>query len=238
MNFLDILKSIEQAIYEIALWLILIPITIFKILARPAAVPEYIRAELMKEDKKQFQDRMSPLMLWLLMVVVPGYMFIKYFYPDLPAYLTAKPENYLFYIAITCVSILLTPALLIHALQRKKFDRESFKESFYVQCYIQAPVSFLLILLIGTMKYNHFNFDAFDQDSYIPFFNKMNGWKDIFLVPFAGLFLFLAFLEIKLIMKTGRSVSTAIGLVVLCLFIVGFVMIAAAGLSYVLFYGL
>src|SRR5258708_274790 len=128
MNFLDILKSIEQAVYEIALWVILIPKTIFKILFHPTKIQEYIHTELQKDEKNQFADNMSPVVLWLLLVVIPSYMIIKHFVTDLPLYMSNRPENYLFYVTSALVSFLLTPALLIHLFDKKKFERDSFKE--------------------------------------------------------------------------------------------------------------
>ena len=237
MNFLDILKSIEQAIYEIALWFILIPKTIFKIVVHPADVPAYIREELKKEDKKQFNDQMSPILLWLLMVILPVYMSAKYFYHGLPAMIRDKPQNYFFYIAVIFISFLLTPAGLIHILNKNKFERDSFKESFYVQCYLQSPMSFLLILWLGLMKYWRYSFNASDNKDYIPIVNSINGWKDLLVIPLIGVLFFYAFIEVKLIMKTGKSVGDAIGLLLLSCVIVFFLMLVAGGVSYILFYG-
>jgi len=153
MNFLDILKSIEQAVYEIMLWVIMIPKTIFKIIRYPSKVPDYIQAELEKDEKKQFADNMSPVILWLLLVIIPAYMLIRHFFTNLPQYITSKPENYLFYITTICISFLLTPALVIHLFDKKRIDRDSFKNSFYIQCYLQSPVSFLWTNEISELQF-------------------------------------------------------------------------------------
>jgi hypothetical protein len=247
VNFLNIIRSVEQFVYEIALWIVLIPKTIYKILVHPGTIKEYVESELAKEEKKQFEDQMSPILFWLMLVVIPSYTSIRYLFKDIPTneiteLITKKPENYLFYITSTLLSSILTLALLVQIVAKRKFNKESFKSSFYIQCYLQAPFVFGIIFLLMCMKILHYNFHAMDNNAvenfeYVFFFNKINGWKDIFLIPIIVLFSYFSYIEVRLIIKSGLSTGYAIASYVLCLYAWVFLMCITAGLGYILFIG-
>ena len=237
MTFFNILNSIEQAIYEIALWFILIPKTFFKVLVYPGKTLQYVKTELQKEQKEQFADLMSPIIFWLLLIILPAYMMIKHFVRGIDTFIGPRPENYILFITMTLVSFLITPVFLAHVFEKKKIDRESFKESFYVQCYLQTPVGFIIMICLGIMKTMKYNFKALDQDNYMPLLNTVNGWKDWLLIPLCLSFCYLAFIEIKMMRQQGKSLSRAILILILSLFVVGFVMILTGSLGYILSYG-
>ncbi len=237
MTFFNILNSIEQAIYEIALWFILIPKTFFKSLVYPGRVQQYVKEELLKEEKEQFSDLMSPIIFWLLLFVVPAYMMIKHFSAGAAAFIGAKPENYILFVTMTLVSFLITPIFLMHAFEKKKINRESFKEAFYIQCYLQTPIGFVIMICVGIMKTIKYNFDALQQDGYTPLFNTINGAKDWLLIPLCLSFCYLAFVEVKMMRQQGRSLSQAILIIILSLLGVGFVMLVTGWIGYILSYG-
>jgi hypothetical protein len=238
MSFFDISKSIEQVVYSIALWVILIPKTIYLVLFHPAKIPGYIQTELRKEEKEQFSDQVSPLIFWLLLVVVPAYMIIRNFAANLPEFALNKPENYFYYILSTLLAFLLTPAIIFHFAEKKSFNRDALKESVYLQCYLQSPFALMMILLCGLLKYLHYDFNAMNAEAYQFLFNKVNGWKDlIFFV--VGIFpIYVAYLEYKILKLTGKPAGRALGLVLLSGFLSMFAMFITAGLGYILFYGI
>src|SRR5215510_6159742 len=66
-----LLKSLEGAVFEIALWVLRLPKTFLQILRRPVWVFDYTTAELAKPEADRFDDYLSPVAFWLLIAVGP-----------------------------------------------------------------------------------------------------------------------------------------------------------------------
>lgn len=70
MDFIRILRSLEEFLYEVMTWLVFYPRTLLRTAFRPIQVLEYSRAELRKPEEEQFQDTLSaPLFLMLSLVI-------------------------------------------------------------------------------------------------------------------------------------------------------------------------
>lgn len=70
MDFIRILRSLEEFLYEVMTWLVFYPRTLLRSAARPIEILEYSRAELRKPEEEQFQDALSaPLFLMLTLVI-------------------------------------------------------------------------------------------------------------------------------------------------------------------------
>ena len=76
MDILKLMESIEELLYRIALWIVLLPRTIWFILSRPNQVYPYVAAELEKEPDKRFEEFMSPVLFWVLAALVPHMMLL------------------------------------------------------------------------------------------------------------------------------------------------------------------
>ena len=76
MDILKLMESIEELLYRIALWIVLLPRTIWFILSRPNQVFPYVAAELEKEPGKRFEEFMSPVLFWVLAALVPHMMLL------------------------------------------------------------------------------------------------------------------------------------------------------------------
>jgi hypothetical protein len=70
MDFIRILRSLEEFLYEVMTWLVFYPRTLLRTAFRPIEILEYSRAELRKPEEEQFQDTLSaPLFLLLSLVI-------------------------------------------------------------------------------------------------------------------------------------------------------------------------
>lgn len=70
MDFIRILRSLEEFLYEVMTWLVFYPRTLLRTLLWPIQVLEYSRTELRKPEEEQFQDTLSaPLFLMLSLVI-------------------------------------------------------------------------------------------------------------------------------------------------------------------------
>lgn len=70
MDFLKILKSFEDFVYEALIWLILLPKTLVRIVLRPRQMVAYVQAEQTREGDDRYGDAISPPLLLILCVLV------------------------------------------------------------------------------------------------------------------------------------------------------------------------
>ena len=70
MDFMRILRSLEEFLYEAMTWLVFYPRTFVRAALHPIGTLEYSRAELRKPEEDQYQDSLSaPLFLMLTLVI-------------------------------------------------------------------------------------------------------------------------------------------------------------------------
>lgn len=82
MDFIRILRSLEEFLYEVMTWLVFYPRTLLRTALHPITVLDYSRAELRKPEEEQFQDTLSaPLFLMLTMVISHGIEMALHLHP-------------------------------------------------------------------------------------------------------------------------------------------------------------
>lgn len=69
------LEGFEKLAYDVLLWLILVPKTLYKVVTNPSWVPDYVAKELADNEKARFDDFISPVILLLLASIVPFAIF-------------------------------------------------------------------------------------------------------------------------------------------------------------------
>src|SRR5688572_3994391 len=70
MNFFNLLKSLDELLYEIMSWLIFYPVTLWQGLTRPLKMMDYSDAEQGDAEEKQYTDTLSPPLFLLLTLVI------------------------------------------------------------------------------------------------------------------------------------------------------------------------
>lgn len=71
-NIANVLEDFEKLAYKILMWVILVPKTVVKVVVDPGFVPEYVRGELKAEKGKQFDEYISPMLLYLGVTLLPA----------------------------------------------------------------------------------------------------------------------------------------------------------------------
>src|SRR5688572_7459009 len=83
MDFLKILRSLEEFLYEVMSWLAFFPRTLLRILLHPVAVSRYAAMQLRQPKDSQFAEMISPpLMLILSILVAHGLEMVFAATPD------------------------------------------------------------------------------------------------------------------------------------------------------------
>jgi len=144
-----LLKSLESAVFEVALWVLLLPKTLLRILRDPVWARDYTAAEFAKPEAERFDDYLSPVSFWLLIAVGP-YLWAastvrhRYNIEGDPISHLSILNRYLI-AALMLVAAPLTVAVIYSLIRRHGVARRQLLPHFAAQCYLQSPA------LLGVM---------------------------------------------------------------------------------------
>ena len=156
MDFLKIVKSLEDLLYELMAWVVFYPRTLWRVLVHPAGMMHYADHELADAVTDQYTDTISPPLFLMLSVVIAhgvelglgekspvsstgiGKAFID------------SEQNLLIFRSILFSLFALVCATT--ALRRRGLglDRKTLRRPFFSQCYLTAPFA-LAISLAATL---------------------------------------------------------------------------------------
>lgn len=156
MDFAKLFKSVEDAVYEVMVWLLLLPKTLIRTTFHPNWAMKYIDEEWEKETDERFDEYLSPVMLWLLSAVIPLTLAFIISRPDIKSaqdFLKALSND----IYSTTLYLMLVPFVYIVGIEwlnKTPAKRSSLKISFYRHCYALAPAQILTVILSGVSVIN------------------------------------------------------------------------------------
>lgn len=156
MDFIRIIRSLEEFLYEVMTWLVFYPRTFLRTALCPVEVLEYSRAELRKPEDEQYQDTLSaPLFLMLSLVISHLIELAVRLHPfqgvgGLSERLFASDQN-----LIIVRSLMFAVFPLMFALEQVKnagapLTRKTLRGPFFGECY-PASVFCLLVGVGGTV---------------------------------------------------------------------------------------
>jgi hypothetical protein len=142
-----LLKSLEGAVFEIALWVLLLPKTLVRVLRNSGWVLDYTTREFAKPEADRFDDYMSPVAFWLVLAVGP-YLWatsvVKHRYhvvgeisDDVVSHLSIT-GRYLI-AALLLVATPLTVAVIFSLIRGHGIARRVLQPHCAAQCYLQTP---------------------------------------------------------------------------------------------------
>ncbi|MBE2210255.1 MAG: hypothetical protein IAE66_01515 [Xanthomonadaceae bacterium] len=154
MDFLKILRSAEEALYEVMMWLLLYPRTIWLILRHPGQLHAKVSEELTQADDLRFDDVISPPMTLLISVgigsaMTAGDMENVEGLNALGQFIGNSAYNdWLFSAGISSLLPLIYAArTVLH--RGGKIRRDCLRAPFYANAWRISPVALLLPLLIA-----------------------------------------------------------------------------------------
>jgi hypothetical protein len=155
MDFMRLLQSLEELLYELASWLVFYPVTLWRTLTRPREMMRYADSELGDTLKNRYTDTLSPpLFLLLTLLFAHGLELALIAHRDdgmLPAMLRDDANLLIFRAFLFSIFPLL---MAVRLLKRAglALDRETLKAPFYSQCYVAALFAFGLSAGINIMR--------------------------------------------------------------------------------------
>ena len=154
MNFMGLLKSLDELLYEVMSWLIFYPMTLWRVLRRPLVMMDYSDRELHQSAAEQYTDTLRPPLFLLLSLLLSHALELAFIGTSsvlrdnrgLAALVNDDTSLVLLRLVIFSVFPLMFAVRLTRA-QRKRITRDSLRQPFYAQCY--AAGAFALVVGIG-----------------------------------------------------------------------------------------
>lgn len=156
MTFLHILKSLDELLFEVSLWLLFYPRTLWRSVVHPLRTMRYALDELDKDEAAQFLVTLRPPIFLLLTVIIAHVVELalvgdsKVIASHSGAADLIQDDRGL--VIMRIVAFALFPIVMAAVEARvadKPVNRDTLHAPFYAQCFLAAP--FVLVLnLAGT----------------------------------------------------------------------------------------
>jgi hypothetical protein len=160
MPFLQLLRSLDELLYELMSWFVFFPVTMWRLLRHPLATMRYAEDQLSLDQDRQYRGTVSPPVMLILTVAliqsidlaIDGVSPIVRSRHGLAG--LVNDDSTLFLLRLVLFSSFAL-VLATRKVQRSTIDldRDSLKPAFYAQCYAIAP--FALLIGIGTVVTSH-----------------------------------------------------------------------------------
>jgi len=155
MNFMTLLQSLDDLLYEVMSWAVFFPITLWRTITGPLGMMEYAHNELRDRPESQYQDTLSPPLFLLLALLLSHSIELALGTTvnpivartsGLAAYVDSDGKLLMLRLMFFSIIPLMLAVALLAGL-RQKVTRERLRAPFYAQCYPAG--AFALAIGIG-----------------------------------------------------------------------------------------
>jgi hypothetical protein len=229
----NIIQSLEEFVYEIALWPVLLPVTFFRFAFQPTKTSQYVNAELDKPADQRYAQYLSPILYWLLVSAVPTFLITNTLLTR-PGSITNHTLGLFFKQSVetrfteSLIFLIWLPlSFAIGSLLRQRIPvtREALRKPFYTQCMILAPfIPTLVLVYIKLDEARRINQDITKQDPRFWYF-----WP-VMMFVWVGAFMFV---ERGTVVAEGtvdanRSMLATVGTFIIAILLLGYLLIFAS----------
>lgn len=150
MDFMKLLRSFEEFLFEAASWLVFYPLTIWRIVSHPITTMAYSDAEQADDEDHRYDDALSPPLLLLITVVLVNLIGAA-LHVQQPAgasgfahAILSSPQNLAIFRGLIFSLAPLVAAVTLLRRQGIALSRSSLKGPFYAQCYLATPCAIVI----------------------------------------------------------------------------------------------
>jgi hypothetical protein len=147
MDFMKVLKSLEELLYELVSWLVFYPLTLWRAVTSPLSMMRYADLELADRQEDQYEDVISPpLFLLITLLIAQGVSTLmprNAVETAAAADLAASDTNLLLARGVIFGIFPLSMAVALLVSKGIRVTRDTLRPPFYSQCYVAAPFVFL-----------------------------------------------------------------------------------------------
>lgn len=143
MDFVKLLRSFEEFLYEIMAWLLFYPRTLWRVMRQPLAMMRYSDQEQHDKAEDQYKDAISPPLFMIISIVIAHLLEQSIHHSGtLRDGVRGIFQTDQSFFLLRCVVYSLYPLIYAGALVRRldgPLDRETLRAPFFAQCYVTAP---------------------------------------------------------------------------------------------------
>jgi hypothetical protein len=146
MDFMKLLKSLEELLYEVMVMLVFYPRTLYLTIRHPQRMMDYADTELGDVQSDQYSDTLSPPLFLMMCLVLTHLVELANPASDLsvlPVFLQ-DTQNLLMFRVFMFSLLPLVLSLRLLAKLGIALDRETLRPVFYSQCFVTAPLTMLI----------------------------------------------------------------------------------------------
>lgn len=150
MDFVKILRSLEEFLYELLSWLVFYPRTLWRIVRNPAGVSRYTRSQLQQPPGEQFLEMVSPVLTLILSVLIAHGIEMAARVPTVDEHsspmattLFGSYQGLLLSRGVAYGLYSLVAAVWVMTRNRIRIDRTTLREPFFIQSYLVSPFALL-----------------------------------------------------------------------------------------------
>jgi hypothetical protein len=151
MDFMKLLRSFEEFLFEATSWLVFYPLTLWRVLVHPLRTMAYSDAEQGDDETGRYDDALTPPLFLLITVVLMNLIALIAHLPQpkgggtLQHAIFDSPQNAALFRALIFSLIPLVAAVALLRRQKIRLSRESLRPPFYAQCYLAGPCAVITI---------------------------------------------------------------------------------------------
>lgn len=145
MDFLKLLRSFEEFLFEATSWLLFYPLTLWRLVQRPLTMMDYSDREQSDDETRRYDDTISPPLVLLATLVLLNLIALAAHIEQpesdqshVLAWLTSSPERLILFRSLVFGLLPVIAATLLLKQQGKRLNREALRAPFYAQCYLAA----------------------------------------------------------------------------------------------------
>lgn len=150
MDFIRIIRSLEEFLYEVMTWILFYPRTVWSVATRPLAMLSYAQTEISDTPEEQYTDRLSPLLFLMLSLALchgielAAHVVLPKDVPGGFKLVTSSEKNLLIFRSL--IFALFPLMFAADHLRRKgqELTRQTLRGPFFSQCYLAALFSLLV----------------------------------------------------------------------------------------------
>lgn len=146
MDLLKLLSSLEDVVVEIALWLILLPRTLFAVIFTPVKLANYFDRIQTIPPAERNDEYLSPVLFWILLAPVSLLILMARTEKEAFAVYGADWTERMATASLMWLGLPLGFALASVLMRREGISRNSLRRYFALQCYFHAPMAVLIAL--------------------------------------------------------------------------------------------
>lgn len=144
MDFMKLLKSLEELLYEVMVMLVFYPKTLWLTFRYPQRMMDYADTELGDVQSEQYNDTLSPPLFLMMCLAISHAIEVATLGSNstaaLPSFLKSTENLLAFRVLVFSIFPLMMALRLLHGL-KIPLDRESLRAPFYAQCFVAAPLA-------------------------------------------------------------------------------------------------